>query len=100
MLGVADASGRLRPYPTSAERGPQTASWRGLRAQEFGGNARSGAMGVIIPFVWIVARVFLDGQSAASRCYLQTADKGYGGADLGLISSNSGIRAREGRKYA
>ena len=74
MLGVAD--GRLGPYPTSAERGPQTASWRGLRAQEFGGNARSGAMGVIIPFVWIVARVFLDGQSAASRCYLQTAEKG------------------------
>jgi hypothetical protein len=67
------AHGRLRPYPTSAERGPQTASWRGLRAQEFSGNAGSGAMGVIIPFVWTVARVFLDGQSAASRCYLQTA---------------------------
>ena len=33
-------------------------------------------MGVIIPFVWTVARVFLDGQSAASRYYLQTANKG------------------------
>ena len=55
-----------------------------------------GAMGVIIPFVWTVARVFFDGQSAASRCYLQTADKGYGGADLGLISSNSGNTSERG----
>ena len=52
------------------------ASWRSLRAQEFGGNAGMGAMGVIIPSVWTVPRVFLDGQSAASRCYLQTAKKG------------------------
>ena len=36
------ADGRLRPYPTSAERGPQTASWRGLRAQEFGDGGDGG----------------------------------------------------------
>ena len=47
MLGVAD--GRLRPYPTSAERGPQTASWRGLTERPQGADAGLGAMGVIIP---------------------------------------------------
>ena len=58
MCRAADS--RLRPYPTSAERGPQTASWRGLRAQEFGVHAGMGAMGVIIPSVRTVPRVWFD----------------------------------------